>query len=130
MASALPTSFFPGLIPERNWPPKRGHDYVRRAGPALLVCQFLFISRHLAQRGALCEGVPDRGRAGRLRHSHSPGADALKGRGARGFKTIARQLLKKLKRDKFILDWRLRETARADVGETIRQELDQLPGGS
>lgn len=42
-------------------------------------------------------------------------------------KKIARQLLAKLKRDKFILDWRLRETAKADVRETIRQEFDQLP---
>ena len=42
-------------------------------------------------------------------------------------KKIARQLLAKLKREKFILDWRLRETAKADVRETIRQEFDQLP---
>ena len=42
-------------------------------------------------------------------------------------KKIARQLLAKLKREKFILDWRLRETAKADVRETIRQEFDDLP---
>jgi len=42
-------------------------------------------------------------------------------------KKIARELLDKLKREKFILDWRLRETAKADVRETIRQELDLLP---
>jgi type I restriction enzyme, R subunit len=42
-------------------------------------------------------------------------------------KKIARQLLEKLKREKFILDWRLRETAKADVRETIRQEYDLLP---
>jgi type I restriction enzyme R subunit len=42
-------------------------------------------------------------------------------------KKIARELLAKLKREKFILDWRLRETAKADVRETIRQEFDQLP---
>lgn len=42
-------------------------------------------------------------------------------------KKIARQLLEKLKREKFILDWRLREAAKADVRETIRQEFDELP---
>ena len=42
-------------------------------------------------------------------------------------KKIARQLLDKLKREKFILDWSLRETAKADIRETIRQELDLLP---
>jgi len=42
-------------------------------------------------------------------------------------KKIARELLDKLKREKFILDWRLRETAKADVRETIRQEFDLLP---
>ncbi len=42
-------------------------------------------------------------------------------------KKIARELLAKLKREKFILDWRLRETAKADVRETIRQEFDLLP---
>jgi len=42
-------------------------------------------------------------------------------------KKIARELLAKLKREKFILDWRLRESAKADVRETIRQEFDMLP---
>jgi type I restriction enzyme, R subunit len=42
-------------------------------------------------------------------------------------KKIARDLLAKLRREKFILDWRLRETAKADVRETIRQEFDLLP---
>ena len=42
-------------------------------------------------------------------------------------KKIARQLLAKLKREKFILDWRSRETAKSDVRETIRQEFDDLP---
>ncbi|MBG0810806.1 type I restriction endonuclease subunit R [Methylosinus sp. H3A] len=42
-------------------------------------------------------------------------------------KAIARELLDKLKQEKLILDWRLRESAKADVRETIRQELDQLP---
>ena len=45
----------------------------------------------------------------------------------REVKKIARQLLEKLKREKFILDWRLRENAKADVRETIRQEYDFLP---
>ena len=40
---------------------------------------------------------------------------------------IARELLAKLKREKFILDWRLKENAKADVRETIRQEFDLLP---
>ena len=44
-----------------------------------------------------------------------------------GVKKIARQLLAKLKREKFILDWRLKENAKADVRETIRQEYDLLP---
>ena len=42
-------------------------------------------------------------------------------------KKIARQMLAKLKREKFILDWRLKENAKADVRETIRQEFDLLP---
>jgi type I restriction enzyme R subunit len=42
-------------------------------------------------------------------------------------KKIARQLLDKLKREKFILDWRLHQTPAADVRETIREELDLLP---
>jgi type I restriction enzyme, R subunit len=39
----------------------------------------------------------------------------------------ARDMLAKLKKEKFILDWRLCETAKADVRETIRQEFDLLP---
>ena len=42
-------------------------------------------------------------------------------------KKIARELLAKLKREKFILDWRLSDNAKADVRETIRQEYDLLP---
>ena len=42
-------------------------------------------------------------------------------------KKIARDLLTKLKGEKFILDWRLRETAKADVRETIRHQFDLLP---
>ena len=41
-------------------------------------------------------------------------------------KKIAGALLSKLKREKLILDWRMKETAKADVRQTIR-ELDQLP---
>lgn len=42
-------------------------------------------------------------------------------------KKIAQQLLEKLKKEKFVLDWQLRESAKADVRETIRQEFDELP---
>jgi type I restriction enzyme R subunit len=42
-------------------------------------------------------------------------------------KTIARQLLEKLKRERLIIDWRVKETARAAVRQTIREELDDLP---
>jgi type I restriction enzyme R subunit len=42
-------------------------------------------------------------------------------------KAIAKTLLTKLKREKLVLDWRLKENAKADVRETIRVELDQLP---
>lgn len=42
-------------------------------------------------------------------------------------KKIAGALLSKLKRDKLILDWRLKENAKAAVREAIREELDQLP---
>jgi type I restriction enzyme, R subunit len=42
-------------------------------------------------------------------------------------KRIARAMLAKLKREKLILDWRLKENAKADVRETIREELDALP---
>jgi type I restriction enzyme R subunit len=43
------------------------------------------------------------------------------------FKRIARTLLAKLKREKLILDWRLKENAKADVRQTIREEYDDLP---
>lgn len=42
-------------------------------------------------------------------------------------KSIARTLLAKLKKEKLILDWRLKENAKADVRQTIRQEFDALP---
>jgi type I restriction enzyme R subunit len=42
-------------------------------------------------------------------------------------KAIARGLLAKLKREKLILDWRLKENAKADVRQTIREEYDELP---
>lgn len=42
-------------------------------------------------------------------------------------KAIAKTLLTKLKREKLVLDWRLKENAKADVRETIRAELDSLP---
>ena len=42
-------------------------------------------------------------------------------------KAIARQLLEKLKRERLIIDWRVKETARAAVRQTIREELDDLP---
>jgi len=42
-------------------------------------------------------------------------------------KRIARQLLVALKREKLILDWRLKENAKADVRQTIRVEFDDLP---
>jgi type I restriction enzyme R subunit len=42
-------------------------------------------------------------------------------------KAIARALLAKLKREKLILDWRLKENAKADVRQTIREEYDGLP---
>ncbi len=42
-------------------------------------------------------------------------------------KRIARQLLETLKKEKFILDWRRREAARAAVREAIREKLDELP---
>jgi type I restriction enzyme R subunit len=42
-------------------------------------------------------------------------------------KRIARQLLAKLKHEKLILDWRLKENAKADVRQTIREEYDGLP---
>jgi len=42
-------------------------------------------------------------------------------------KKIAQQLLRKLKQEKLILDWRTKEMAKAGVRETIREELDALP---
>jgi type I restriction enzyme R subunit len=42
-------------------------------------------------------------------------------------KRIARTLLADLKREKLILDWRLKENAKADVRQTIRVEFDDLP---
>jgi type I restriction enzyme R subunit len=42
-------------------------------------------------------------------------------------KNIARTLLAKLKKEKLILDWRLKENAKADVRQTIREEYDALP---
>jgi type I restriction enzyme, R subunit len=42
-------------------------------------------------------------------------------------KRIARAMLAKLKREKLILDWRLKENAKADVRQTIREEFDALP---
>jgi type I restriction enzyme R subunit len=42
-------------------------------------------------------------------------------------KAIARRLFAKLKREKLILDWRLKENAKADVRQTIREEFDELP---
>jgi type I restriction enzyme R subunit len=42
-------------------------------------------------------------------------------------KAVARRLLAKLKREKLILDWRLKENAKADVRQTIREEYDELP---
>ena len=42
-------------------------------------------------------------------------------------KAVARRLLTKLKHEKLILDWRLKENAKADVRQTIREEYDELP---
>jgi len=42
-------------------------------------------------------------------------------------KRIARSLLEKLKKEKLVLDWRLKENAKADVRQTIREEYDALP---
>jgi type I restriction enzyme R subunit len=42
-------------------------------------------------------------------------------------KSIARALLAKLKQEKLILDWRLKENAKADVRQTIREGFDELP---
>jgi type I restriction enzyme R subunit len=42
-------------------------------------------------------------------------------------KRIARTMLAKLKHEKLVLDWRLKENAKADVRQTIREEFDALP---
>ncbi len=42
-------------------------------------------------------------------------------------KKIARELLARLKREKFILDWRLKATAKSGVREAIREDFDELP---
>lgn len=42
-------------------------------------------------------------------------------------KKVARDLLNLLKREKLVLDWRLKQQARADVQETINEILDALP---
>jgi type I restriction enzyme, R subunit len=42
-------------------------------------------------------------------------------------KKVARALLDKLRREKFILDWTRKEQARADVRKTIAEDLDMLP---
>jgi type I restriction enzyme R subunit len=42
-------------------------------------------------------------------------------------KKIARDLLARLKREKFILDWRLKATAKSAVREAIREDFDELP---
>jgi type I restriction enzyme R subunit len=43
-------------------------------------------------------------------------------------KKVARALLEKLKREKLVLDWRLKAPVRADVERTIRDEYRALPG--
>ena len=42
-------------------------------------------------------------------------------------KKIARAMLEKLKREKLIFDWRIKDGARSAVRQTIREEYDQLP---
>ncbi len=42
-------------------------------------------------------------------------------------KKIAKELLTKLKREKFVLDWRTKDSAKAGVRQAIREELDVLP---
>ncbi len=42
-------------------------------------------------------------------------------------KKVAKALLEKLKREKLVLDWRLKPNARADVERTIRDEFRALP---
>jgi len=42
-------------------------------------------------------------------------------------KKVAKELLESLKREKFVLDWRKRQQARAAVRLCIEETLDQLP---
>jgi type I restriction enzyme R subunit len=42
-------------------------------------------------------------------------------------KTVARDLLAKLKKDKLVLDWRKKQQTRAAVKLTIDEMLDKLP---
>lgn len=42
-------------------------------------------------------------------------------------KTVARELLNTLKQEKLVLDWRIKQQARADVKVTIEEVLDRLP---
>src|SRR5205085_12095861 len=42
-------------------------------------------------------------------------------------KKVAKELLHTLKHEKLVLDWRLKQQARADVEETIKDFFDKLP---
>ncbi len=42
-------------------------------------------------------------------------------------KRVASNLLKTLKREKLVLDWRKRQQARASVRVTVEEKLDELP---
>jgi type I restriction enzyme, R subunit len=42
-------------------------------------------------------------------------------------KKVSRDLLRTLKREKLVLDWRKRQQAQASVRVTVEEELDQLP---
>jgi type I restriction enzyme R subunit len=42
-------------------------------------------------------------------------------------KKVARELLVTLKREKLVLDWRMRQQSRAAVRLTIEETLDRLP---
>ncbi len=42
-------------------------------------------------------------------------------------KRIAKSLLERLKAEKFVLDWRMKERAKAGVRSTIEEQLDELP---
>jgi len=42
-------------------------------------------------------------------------------------KRVAKELLARLKEEKLVIDWRLKQQARADVQETIAEVLDRLP---